>query len=326
MSRKPIINKVARTASPPVLFSTEDAQRMNNDLNILTQKLTEVQQKFSVGSASGVSPFVANLRETASSFSPENGAIDSKLSLLEKIITKIIEVDRVVLRNTEATDDNSNRRRSNKTPDLFSMPTHLHVVDRLLDVHTRNQRVAVIRESSPAPIPPHSEHNPADLTKIEELEASVAELNDALKESLARESDLVKKQDALLKKQDDFERQIGAVALDKVLSDKKMEEDYEIALEKMKSSILVYRNNTEMLEERLEKEMANRQAIINALLTMSKNVKESRDSQHYLPESEINLLVRTLCIEFDEFRYVYSCFFYCSRKIVNLDLKCCKQA
>ena len=68
----------------------------------------------------------------------------SKLNLLEKLIEKIVEFDRLVLKKT-APETIVPQRRGSRGSDLSTLPTHLHITDRLLDLFTQSQRVTVIR-------------------------------------------------------------------------------------------------------------------------------------------------------------------------------------
>ena len=68
----------------------------------------------------------------------------SKLNLLEKLIEKIVEFDRLVLKKT-APETTAPQRRGSRGSDLSTLPTHLHLTDRLLDLFTQSQRVTVIR-------------------------------------------------------------------------------------------------------------------------------------------------------------------------------------
>ena len=71
----------------------------------------------------------------------------SKLNLLEKLIEKIVEFDRLVLKKT-APETAAPQRRGSRGSDLSTLPTHLHLTDRLLDLFTQSQRVTVIRTTT----------------------------------------------------------------------------------------------------------------------------------------------------------------------------------
>ena len=74
------------------------------------------------------------------------------MNLLESILAKIVEVDRHILRKTEPETDPSlvtSGRRKSRGMDLYTLPTHLHLIDRLMDLHTQQKRVTVIKNIEP---------------------------------------------------------------------------------------------------------------------------------------------------------------------------------
>ena len=121
-------------------------------------------------SSSVSSPFVSGLRGKTSTVvggeassegdrGESDAGGDSKLRLLETVLQRLTELDRVVLKKTapEMAPGNVAARRSSRGFDLVSLPTHLHLVDRLLDLHAQARRVTVIRtaaDSNAAPGPP----------------------------------------------------------------------------------------------------------------------------------------------------------------------------
>lgn len=71
------------------------------------------------------------------------------MAVLESVLAKVVELDRVVLTMTAPEDENGATkkpvRRASRGMDLYTIPTHMHVVDRLMDLHTRARRTTVIR-------------------------------------------------------------------------------------------------------------------------------------------------------------------------------------
>ena len=110
--------------------------------------------------------FVANIRGVVESEAPTEGTVEDKLRVLEGVLTKVVELDRAVLSLTEPQKDSScsdkkPARRASRGMDLFTIPTHMHVIDRLVDLHTQSRRVTVIHKSDsgdkapgPSPAPP----------------------------------------------------------------------------------------------------------------------------------------------------------------------------
>jgi len=69
--------------------------------------------------------------------------------MLEKLLEKMAEFDRFVLRTT-APESVGPQRRGSRGSDLSTLPTHLHLTDRLLDLYAQSQRVTVIRTTTTA--------------------------------------------------------------------------------------------------------------------------------------------------------------------------------
>lgn len=183
------------TPTPPPLgkAENEEIQRMNQDLNMLTQKLIDIQNASKTPVSTG-SPFVNNIRDSAS-----NSGVNSlsfpelKLQIMEKIITKMVELDRQILRNTEPVveaNDEKNRvqaRRASRGLDLATFPTHLHIIDRLSDIHTKAQRVAVVIKNggnAASDSPVVNTILPEEVkTQISNLENQIKKLTTQVKES-----------------------------------------------------------------------------------------------------------------------------------------------
>ena len=112
----------------------ESLRLLQQDITLLTQKLAELQ---------GQPQVTSSIKECT--ILPVIVPPD-KLALYEAVLSKIIEVDRVVLRQTEPTESMvSQKRRGSRGMDLTLLPTHLHVVDRLLDLNTKQNRVTVLK-------------------------------------------------------------------------------------------------------------------------------------------------------------------------------------
>lgn len=198
--------------SPPVhsKVQNEELQRMNADLHLLSQKLIELQNESSGKLMS--SSFVNGIRDTTNSVSSIDTSSFSevKITIMEKIIMKMTEIDRYILRNTEPVDDSGVenvdpahkpiKRRASRGLDMATFPTHLHLIDRLMDIHKQAQRVAVVikngathKQQTPAPVlvpepapvvtPIAPAIPPETKTQIVELEAQVQKLTSQLKES-----------------------------------------------------------------------------------------------------------------------------------------------
>ena len=126
--------------------SSEELSKFQADINTLTDKIANLQAQSS--SSSSASPFVSNLKEETKRNAK---AIEGdKITMLENILAKIVEVDRFVLRKTEPeTTEGTAGRRKSRGMDLFTLPTHLHIIDRLVDLHAQSKRVTVIKSIDP---------------------------------------------------------------------------------------------------------------------------------------------------------------------------------
>lgn len=134
-SRKSVAKVDAKPGGPLALgkqdLAIERFRNMEKDFAIVSRKLCELQ------SIPENSSFVNGFRTAV-----ESNRIDddhSKLRLIDKLISKVSELDREVLRKTEESFTVPPRRGSNDN-DLYSLPTHLQLVDRLLDYHIQLKR------------------------------------------------------------------------------------------------------------------------------------------------------------------------------------------
>jgi len=145
----------------------ENLQRYHADLQLLIQKTADYQA-LKTGAQKPASPFVQGLRGAVENEAPAEGTVEDKVTILESVLSKVVELDRLILGITAPEDTKKPARRASRGMDLFTIPTHMHVVDRLMDLHTKSKRITVIREgdkdkensstSGPAP-PVHKKGN-----------------------------------------------------------------------------------------------------------------------------------------------------------------------
>jgi len=141
----------------------DEIGRLQQDLVLLTQKVADLSGEPQRAPAAPVldgpttapnSPFVSGLRGMAEGASTlgasSGGALEIKVSMLEKVLKKVAELDRLLLRNTAPEGHSANARRGSRGMDLFSLPTHLHITDRLLDLHTQSKRVITVTTTAAA--------------------------------------------------------------------------------------------------------------------------------------------------------------------------------
>jgi hypothetical protein len=138
------------TAVDDKLFK-ENMKRYEQDLTILSKKIADCQGDNTpvpglVLPTQPESLFVNNLRNSVDKGNSGNENT-LRLNMLERIMDKLADLDRVILKKTDlGTTTARARRKSKDGSDLFSMPTHLLLVDRLLDVFTVSQRLQIIEK------------------------------------------------------------------------------------------------------------------------------------------------------------------------------------
>ena len=123
----------------------ENLQRYHQDIGLLNQKLTDLQQKAGAGSS-----FVSNMRSNSTPTESQEGTIEDKIKIIETVLAKVSELDRIVLQNTEIQKEKSDIkpvRRNSRGMDLFTVPTHLHLVDRLMKYYKVNLKSVTLRTS-----------------------------------------------------------------------------------------------------------------------------------------------------------------------------------
>lgn len=316
------------TPSPPPLgkLQNEEIQRMNADLNLLSTKLIEMQN--SSGANKQPSSFVNNIRESTSTSAATSGNVninlsfpELKLQIMEKIIAKMVELDRFILRSTEPQADEGDSaprpaRRASRGLDLTTFPTHLHIIDRLSDIHTKAQRVAVIVKNGGVSKPSESSIIPAETKlQIKNLEAQVTKVSNQFKESekllvvRTNENKMLKEtisklqaesrgeNEASKKNVADLQSQVNNLnkqidAFDEQMKQAKAENIKLIELNKENDRLIEKHKQTNItiVEERLEVELNQKESLINALLSMSQKICNHCDTT-FLTEQECQSVV-----------------------------------
>ena len=113
-----------------------------NELNNIGDSNTDIVISNSVPNTPITSSFVSGIRGITGVSDNENNN-DTRTSLIEKIVDKISELDRCILRKTKPEGINNeiaSARRMSRGTDLYLLPTHLHVADRLLDLSVQLKR------------------------------------------------------------------------------------------------------------------------------------------------------------------------------------------
>lgn len=145
--------------SSKIIVSSEELAKINQDVTILQARISHLSGEPVIqtppstvavlGSNNVTSPFVSGLRGLTAETSTKtiDNSLELKIEAYESVLKKIIELDRLVLKKTSPTDITAVRRKSNGN-DLHTLPTHLHLADRLMDLHTQSKRVTVITQTA----------------------------------------------------------------------------------------------------------------------------------------------------------------------------------
>ena len=184
--------------------------KLQKDLELITSKINEMrggggshsgsvhgQQKSAIAVVS--SSFVSGIRKAT-----EMGD-NERLPILERVLEKLTEFDREVLRKTAPTSSEDVGRRSAVRADLSVLPTHLHITDRLLDLYAQAQRVTVVRTSTTIVEPNKS--------PIKKEQANAAVNDQAIAESQRQISRLEAKVASMMKQLSDNEEKALAAQM-----------------------------------------------------------------------------------------------------------------
>lgn len=160
----------------------DEVSKIQQDINILTQKIAELNGEpvpQMDDNSSAASPFVVGLRALADSERKFKDVKELKINTLEKLLEKVSEYDRILLKETAPVVDPTviPQRRKSFGQDLFCLPTHMHLTARLMDLHSASKRVTVIKMTEQGAAAPSSGTpplNPTDKKLIEGLKTTVA--------------------------------------------------------------------------------------------------------------------------------------------------------
>lgn len=262
-----------------------ELQKIQEDFNLLSRKIAELSlQPASTGFVSGFRSEVerkgsfCDFDVTSCDFSN-----NSKLQMLETLISRVVELDRLVLRLTEPPniDKDGVKLRSARGMDLYSIPTHLHVVDRLLDVHAqykRNLHSASTQSGGGRPMAG------AGVAESVSSADAVKEATDKLRAEQEREietwrsrnrisqdksSQLQSKLDQALSEKDEMTRRLQTLSTKVDEKDKDSKE-----LERLRAQVVQQQSSCRTLEESLEASSLNEQNIISELQALAKRFQE----------------------------------------------------
>lgn len=253
-----------------------EVDKLQNDLLLLTQRIADItgepqRAPPALGSMKDSAGFVNGLRGMT-----ESSTDDHKMGMLNKVLGKISELDRIVLKKTAPEKDVSARRGS-RGMDLTSLPTHLHITDRLLDLHTKSQRVTVIKtggggsgtgapESTCAPGSPRgAKINGSDAKTIEKLQQKLED-SEAKRRAVAEDCSLARREIASLKKELDEVTQSTRdrdAAAQQVISEE---------VERLKAALAAARGEVEACQESLEAETGRSLAAVKEVIARGMDI------------------------------------------------------
>ena len=137
-----------RRSSP--LIRTQNSEdvvpRLQKDLDVLQSRISSLTGAKPAAVPPAVSSsFVSGIRRVTEEKKYTDAESIERLPILEKVLAKITEYDREVLKKTVSNSISEETRRKSVNNDLFSLPMHLIVADRLLDLYNQSLRTDVVK-------------------------------------------------------------------------------------------------------------------------------------------------------------------------------------
>lgn len=288
-----------------------DIEKILQDLQLVNNRLHEARglpipvpgaasQFQSIAAKDSGSQFVSSLRAMADS---ERRAAETKLTHMQQLLDKVCEYDRLILNKTappEVSASGAPFRRKSLGADLHSLPSHLRIVDRLVDLYNQSKRVTVIRTngtvfeeaSKPSAEPETSQ---ADRTLIESLKTSLGrttiKLDEAEKKRTTAEAEQVKSQlviNALKKEVEELQGKLAGRAGDQQLLAEQAavweaeKQKYEQQLTDMKQQLHDSNQENAHLQRRFEEEASALQSVLRTLLSKVSSIRTpQRGNQEY---------------------------------------------
>lgn len=298
---------------PAIVGKNDDIKRLQQDLVLLATRTAQSGDNVQPQSKS-VSSVVSDLRTVvgearSSSEAFPVGSVTSKPEILEIILARVADLDRMILRQTEPLPDAYVRpRRNSKTAELFSLPTHFQLIDRLVDMHTQLKRPVIVHN-----------HDQTDVSSIKEeltrklREEYGAELAGLRKQVEDARSQLTETYAELTASKDTVSRLNGEntallaeieqaksasraappvpVALSLPPDHSERLAALERTLSEQKEANTSLRGSYRVLEECTEQLQEERQKMCNALLSMAKSVSDGAigmSNVHFVTEAASN--------------------------------------
>ena len=137
-----------RRSSP--LIRTQNSEdvvpRLQKDLDVLQSRISSLTGAKPAAVPPAVSSsFVSGIRRVTEEKKYTDAESIERLPILEKVLAKITEYDREILKKTVSNSISEETRRKSVNNDLFSLPMHLIVADRLLDLYNQSLRTDAVK-------------------------------------------------------------------------------------------------------------------------------------------------------------------------------------
>jgi chromosome segregation ATPase len=219
----------------------------------------------------------------------ESGGFDHKATMMAKVMDKIGELDRIVLKKTAPAKDVSARRGS-RGMDLTCLPTHLHITDRLMDLHTKSQRVTVIKTGgagapeSAAPGSPRGilsgqgGSSAADKKTIEKLQQKLED-SEAKRKAISEDCSAARKESVALKKEVETlkgEKEAATAALKQANGQQQSQNDDELA--RLRAALGELQAELASCQDMLEAETSRTLAAVKEITARGMNMKINSSS------------------------------------------------
>ncbi|RYH12964.1 hypothetical protein EON65_36820 [archaeon] len=269
-----------------------DIERILQDVQLVTNRIAEARgESVSPAATSSMttdslkgSPFVSGLRALAES----ERRSDLKMTQMQALLDKVTEYDRIILSKT-APPETSNLRRKSLGADLHSLPAHLRIIDRLMDLYTQSKRVTVIRttdnnapeDRKPSSSTAESESSREDKMLIESLKTSLAKANarveDSEKRLIAADTEKSKFQltiNALKRETDDLKAQHEKETTD-------LSAELQAMRDREGQHASEEKNTLVALQLRLEKEVSLSESVLRTLHSKTAGIAKGMIQQEY---------------------------------------------
>jgi hypothetical protein len=270
--------------------SDPEVDKLQQDLLLLTQRIADLtgEPQRAPPAPSSNGGFVGGLRGMT-----ESGGFDHKATMMAKVMDKIGELDRIVLKKTAPAKDVSARRGS-RGMDLTCLPTHLHITDRLMDLHTKSQRVTVIKTGgagagagapeSAAPGSPRGilsgqgRSSVADKKTIEKLQQKLED-SEAKRKAISEDCSAARKESVALKKEVETlkgEKEAATAALKQANGQQQSQNDDELA--RLRAALGELQAELASCQDMLEAETSRTLAAVKEITARGMNMKINSSS------------------------------------------------